>query len=52
LLQTAQLHAQGNLDIEPSQDISGSISTDIVVGSRRLQTGFGLTGKVGNVKQE
>jgi hypothetical protein len=52
LLQAAQLQVQGNLDIQPNQDISGSISANLVAQSRRLQTRFELTGKVSNVKQQ
>jgi hypothetical protein len=52
LLQTAQLQARGDLDIQPNQDISGNISTDLVVQSRRLHNRFDLTGKVDNVKQQ
>jgi hypothetical protein len=45
------LQAQGNLDIQPNQDISGNVSASLVAQSRRLQAKFDLTGKVNNVKQ-
>jgi hypothetical protein len=51
LLQAPQLQAQGNLDIEPNQDISGNVSASLAAQSRRLQARFDLTGKVNNVKQ-
>jgi hypothetical protein len=51
LLQAPQLQAQGNLDIQPNQDISGNVSASLVAQSRRLQAKFDLTGKVNNVKQ-
>jgi hypothetical protein len=52
LLKTSQLQAQGNLDIQPNQDISGNISTNVVAQSRTLQTRFNLAGKINNVKQQ
>jgi hypothetical protein len=51
LLQAPQLQVQGNLDIQPNQDISGNISASLAAQSRRLQAKFDLTGKVNNVKQ-
>jgi hypothetical protein len=51
LLQAPQLQVQGNVDIQPNQDISGNISASLAAQSRRLQAKFDLTGKVNNVKQ-
>lgn len=51
LLIAPQLQAQGNLDIQPNQDISGNISASLVAQSRRLQARFDLAGTVNNVKQ-
>jgi hypothetical protein len=51
LLQAPQLQAQGNLDIQSNQDISGNISASLEAQSRRLESRFELIGKVYNVKQ-
>ncbi len=51
LLQAPQLQAQGNIDIQSNQDVSGNMVASLVAQSRRLQTKFSLTGKVNNVKQ-
>ena len=51
LLQAPQLQAQGNLDIQPNQAVSGIVSASLAAQSRRLQARFDLTGKVNNVKQ-
>lgn len=51
LLQAPQLQAQGSLDIQPNQDVSGNISASLEAQSRRLQARFDLAGKVNNVKQ-
>lgn len=50
MLQAPQLQVQGNLDIEPNQDISGNVSASLVAQSRRLNARFDLTGKAINVK--
>jgi hypothetical protein len=50
LLQSNQLKAKATLDIQPNQDISGSVSTNLVAQSRRLQAKFELAGKVDDVK--
>jgi hypothetical protein len=52
VLETAQFRAKGNVDILPNQDISGKISAELAAKSRRLQSSFSLTGKVGNVKRQ
>ncbi len=51
-LDTDQFHAVGNVDIQPNQDISGTISAELVAQSRRLHTSFDLAGKVGDVKRQ
>jgi hypothetical protein len=50
LLQSNQLQAKATLDIQPNQDVSGSVSTNLVAQSRRLQAKFELAGKVDDVK--
>jgi len=52
VLKSAQLQAQGNVDIQPNQDISGNVSTNLIVRSRQLPVRFNLAGKVSNVKQQ
>ncbi|MDP3087101.1 MAG: AsmA-like C-terminal region-containing protein [Methylotenera sp.] len=52
VLKSDQLQAQGNVEIQPNQDISGNISTNLIVLSRRLNARFNLAGNVNNVKQE
>ena len=51
LLKAHQLQALGNLDILPSQDVSGHIMASLDAQSRHLQTNFELTGKVNNLKK-
>ncbi len=51
-LRSDQFQAEGNVDIQPNQDISGKISADLTAQSRRLQARFDLTGKVNNVKRQ
>jgi hypothetical protein len=52
VLEANQLHAKGNLDIQPNQDVSGKISANLTAQSRRLSANFNLTGKVGNLKKQ
>ena len=52
VLKSDQFYAEGNVDIQPNQDISGSISADLAAQSRRLQASFNLTGTVNNVKRQ
>jgi len=52
VLQSAQLQAQGNVEVQPNQDISGNISTNLIVRSRRIPYRFNLAGTVNNVKQQ
>jgi len=50
-LESTQFRAKGNVDIAPGQDISGKISAELTASSRKLQAGFGLGGKVGDVQR-
>ncbi len=52
VLEAAQLHAKGNMDILPGQEISGSLSADLATPSRRLQSNISLAGKVGDLKRQ
>jgi len=51
LLQAPQLQVQGNVDVQPNQEISGNVVANLAAQSRRLQAKFNLTGTVNNVKQ-
>ena len=52
VLKSDQFYADGNVDIQPNQDISGRVSADLAAQSRRLQASFNLAGKVNNVKRQ
>ena len=52
VLRSDQFYADGNVDIQPNQDISGRINADLAAQSRRLQASFTLAGKVNNVKRQ
>ncbi len=52
VLRSDQFYADGNVDIQPNQDISGRINADLAAQSRRLQASFTLAGKVSNVKRQ
>jgi hypothetical protein len=49
-LQSAQVRASGNFDIQPNHAISGRLSAELTAKSRHLQASFGLGGTVENVK--
>lgn len=50
VLDAPQLKARGNLDVQPNQDVSGSISAELAIPSRRIRSNFSLDGKVGAVR--
>jgi len=50
VLDAPQLKARGNLDVQPNQDIAGSISAELAVPSRRIKSNLSLDGKVGVVR--
>ena len=52
VLKSDQFYAEGNVDINANQDISGKINANLAAQSRRLQARFDLSGKVNNVKQQ
>ena len=52
VLKSDQFYAEGNVDIQPNQDISGKINANLAAQSRRLQASFNLAGKVNNVKRQ
>ena len=52
VLKSDQFYAEGNVDIQPNQDISGRVSADLAAQSRRLQDSFNLAGNVSNVKRQ
>ena len=52
VLKSDQFYAEGNVDIQPNQDISGKINANLAAQSRRLQARFDLAGKVNNVKRQ
>jgi hypothetical protein len=52
VLKSDQFYAEGNVDIQPNQDISGNINANLAAQSRRLQASFNLAGKVNNVKRQ
>lgn len=52
VLKRDQFYAEGNVDIQPNQDISGKINANLAAESRRLQANFNLAGKVNNVKRQ
>jgi AsmA-like C-terminal region len=51
-LDTAQFHANGNVEIAQNQAISGRVNAAINAQSRRLQANFGLGGTLDNVKRQ
>lgn len=52
LLESNQLRARGMVDVMPDQRISGKISAELSVGSRKSQGSFGLAGMVGDLKRQ
>ena len=51
VLKSPKLQAQGQVQIAPSEAISGKISLNAVAQGRNFQSTFDLTGKVSNVKR-
>lgn len=49
-LEHQQLRAQGSLDIQDDQRISGNVSAQLNIPSRRMQASFGLGGTVENIR--
>jgi uncharacterized protein involved in outer membrane biogenesis len=49
-LEHQQFRAQGSLDIQNDQRISGNVSAQLNVPSRRMQANFGLAGTVENIR--
>ncbi len=50
VLEAPQLKARGNLDVQPNQDVSGSISAELAIPSRRIKSNLAVEGKIGNVR--
>lgn len=50
VLDTTQFHARGSLDIQPNQDITGKVSAELSVPTRRIRSNLNLGGKVGAVR--
>jgi len=50
VLKTEQFRARGDLNIEPSQTVSGKISAELTSKSLRRQAGFAIGGKVADIK--
>lgn len=49
-LEHQQFRAQGNLDIQDDQRISGNVNAQLNIPSRRMQASFGLGGTVGDIR--
>lgn len=49
-LEHQQFRAQGNLDIQDDQRISGNVNAQLNIPSRRMQASFGLGGTVADVR--
>ena len=50
VLEAPQLKARGNLDVQSNQDVSGSISAELAIPSRRIKSNLVVEGKVGSVR--
>lgn len=50
VLESQQSRAQGNLDVQDDQRISGNVSVQLTIPSRRMQANIGLGGTVGDVR--
>lgn len=50
VLEAPQLKARGNLEVQPNQDVSGSISAELAIPSRRINSKLAVEGKVGSVR--
>jgi hypothetical protein len=50
VLDAPQLKARGNLDVQPNQDVSGSISAELAIPSRRIKSNLAVEGKIGSVR--
>lgn len=50
VLEAPQLKARGNLDVQPNQDVSGSISAELAIPSRRIKSNLAVEGKIGSVR--
>lgn len=50
VLVSQQSRAQGNLDVQDDQRISGNASVQLTIPSRRMQANIGLGGTVGDVR--
>ncbi len=50
VLDAPQLKARGNLDVQPNQDVSGGISAELAIPSRRIKSNLAVEGKIGSVR--
>jgi len=50
VLESQQSRAQGNLDVRDDQRISGNVSVQLTIPSRRMQANVGLGGTIGDVR--
>ncbi|PKO93363.1 MAG: hypothetical protein CVU15_02100 [Betaproteobacteria bacterium HGW-Betaproteobacteria-1] len=50
VLDAPQLKARGNLDVQSNQDVSGTISAELAIPSRRIKSNLAVEGKVGSVR--